>query len=285
MANGDMKMDSVIRLGLIGDNIAASQSPRLHELAGRLTGRDVRYERLVPREMGLDFEAVFRHAQEAGFRGLNITYPYKERVTRLVTIPDPEVAALGAVNTVLFGEGAPTGHNTDWSGFIAGYRHALGDRAPGPVCMVGAGGVGKAVAFGLLSLGLEELRVVERDLPKAEALAAALRAARPSLEARVTGDVAEGTRGAAGLVNCTPVGMVGYEGTPVPATLLRGAEWAFDAVYTPVETEFLTDAAAAGLRIMSGYELYFYQGLHAYEWFHGTPIPEEVLREALREMA
>ena len=61
--------------------------------------------------------------------------------------------------------------------------------------MIGAGGVGKAVAFGLLALGLEELALVERDLPKAEALAAALRAAAPGLAVTVTGDVAGGTDG------------------------------------------------------------------------------------------
>src|SRR5690606_23807763 len=145
-----------VLLGLIGDNIARSQAPRLHEEAGRMLGVPVSYERLVPREMGRAFEAVFAFARDRGFRGLNITYPYKERVVPLVSIADARVAALGAVNTVLFTPDGPQGHNTDWSGFIAAYRHVLGDRAPGPVCMVGAGGVGKAVAYGLLSLGLEE---------------------------------------------------------------------------------------------------------------------------------
>jgi shikimate dehydrogenase len=274
-----------IRLGLIGDNIAASHAPTLHELAGRLAGIPVRYERLVPRELGQDFEAVFAAAKRAGFRGLNITYPYKERVVRLVSVPDPRVAALGAVNTVLFEEAGPRGFNTDWSGFIAGYRHTFGDRAPGPVCMVGAGGVGKAVAFGLLSLGLEILVLVERDLGKAEALAAALTVAAPELAVRVTGNVADGTAGATGLINCTPVGMIGHEGTPVPRALIRGADWAFDAVYTPVETQFLTEAAGEGLRVMSGWELYFYQGSHAFEIFHERRVGEDVLRHALSEGA
>jgi shikimate dehydrogenase len=285
MQQADQSGTETIRLGLIGDNIARSQSPYLHELAGRLTGLSVRYDRLIPREIGKDFEAVFADARAAGYRGLNITYPYKERVVPLLTVPDPQVKALGAVNTVIFEAEGPQGYNTDWSGFMAGYAHALGDRAPGPVCMVGAGGVGKAVAFGLLSLGLDDLRLVERDLPKAEALAEALRQAAPDLAVTVTGDVAEGTAGAAGLVNCTPVGMVGYDGTPVPRDLMAGAEWVFDAVYTPVDTRFLTDAAAEGLAVMSGYELYFYQGLHAYAIFHGRPIDEEVLRRALQEKA
>lgn len=274
-----------VRLGLIGDNIAQSQAPRLHELAGRMLDIPVTYQRLVPREIGQDFEGVFATARDRGFRGLNITYPYKERVVPLVAIPDPQVAALGAVNTVRFGPDGPQGYNTDWSGFIAACRRVLGDRPPGPVCMVGAGGVGKAVAFGLLSLGLEELAIVERDLPKARALAEALQAAAPGLRVRVSGDVAEGAEGAAGMVNCTPVGMVGYEGTPVPRPLLRGRGWAFDAVYTPVETQFLKDAAAEGLTIVSGWELYFYQGLHAVSIFHGRPVEEEPLRRALAATA
>lgn len=271
-----------VKLGLIGDNIARSQSPRLHELAGRLTDIPVTYERLIPKDLGKEFESVFFDARAAGFRGLNITYPYKERVVDLIHVPDPRVAALGAVNTVVFAVDGPEGHNTDWSGFLAGYRHAFGDRPTGAVCMVGAGGVGKAVAFGLIELGMRDLRLVERDLPKAEALAKALRAAAPDLKVTVTGEVAEGVAGAAGLINCTPVGMVGYEGTPVPRGLMAGAEWAFDAVYTPVDTQFLQDATAEGLRVMSGYELYFYQGLHAFAIFHGRPIDEAMLRAALQ---
>ncbi|WP_018633653.1 shikimate dehydrogenase family protein [Neomegalonema perideroedes] len=272
------------RLGLIGDNIAASQSPRLHELAGRLTGIEVSYERLIPRERGRSFEEVFEEARAAGYRGLNVTYPYKERVTALVRIPDPRVAALGACNTALFTPEGPEGHNTDWSGFMAAYRHVLGEAAPGAVCMVGAGGVGKAVAFGLMALGATELRILERDRAKAEALAEALKAAGGAMRASVAETPEEGVAGAAGLINCTPVGMVGYEGTPLPASLLKGAVWAFDAVYTPVETQFLREAEQAGLKIVSGYELYFYQGLHAYELFHGRPIPEALLREALKTL-
>lgn len=273
------------RLGLIGDNIADSRSPRLHELAGRLLGRPTIYERLVPKALGLDFDAVFDKARAEGYRGLNVTYPYKERVTARVTVDEPLVARLGACNTVVFDAAGPRGYNTDWSGFKAAYRHGLGDTPTGAVCMIGAGGVGKAVAFGLIDLGMTDLRLVERDLPKAEALAEALRAAAPALTVTVTvtGDPATGARGASGLVNCTPVGMVGYGGTPLPRARMAGATWAFDAVYTPVDTEFLTDAAAEGLKVLSGYELYFYQGLHAISIFHGVDIDEATLRAALEE--
>jgi shikimate dehydrogenase len=272
-----------LRLGLIGDNISRSKAPLLHQLAGKLMGLEVRYDRLIPKDLGRDFDGVFEDCVRQGYRGINVTYPYKERVVSKVRIDDPLVQALAAVNTVVFASGGPTGHNTDYSGFMAAYRGTAGDAAPGPVCMVGAGGVGKAVAFALMGLGLKELRLVERDLPKAEALAAALKAEDQTLDVMVTADPAAAAAGASGVINCTPVGMVGYGGTPLPRELMAGASWAFDAVYTPVDTQFLKDAEATGLTIISGYELFFYQGLHAWEIFSGRPIDEASLRRALGE--
>lgn len=276
-------LSETTRLGLIGDNIADSKSPRLHELAGQILGRPTTYDRLVPKTLGLDFDGVFERARAEGYRGLNITYPYKERVVPKLRIDEPQVARLGACNTVVFEADGPRGFNTDWSGFKAAYRGAFGEAAPGTVCMIGAGGVGKAVAFGLVDLGMTELRLVERDLPKAEALAEALQAAVPALAVTCTTDAAAGAADAAGLVNCTPVGMVGYGGTPLPRSAMAGANWAFDAVYTPMDTQFLQDATAEGLRILSGYELYFFQGLHAINLFQGRGVEEDVLRKALKE--
>ena len=268
-------------LGLIGDNIASSQAPRLHRLAGAICDLDVRYDLLVPRELGQDFDQVFDGCAAAGRRAINVTYPYKERAAAKVIVDDPLVRSIGAVNTVLFDPDGPRGFNTDYSGFVAAYRKVMGDAVPGPVCMVGAGGVGKAVAFGLLALGLTEIRLVERDLPRAEALAAALRVASPGLAVSVTDAPEQGAPGASGLVNCTPVGMVGYDGTPLPRSLMAGASWAFDAVYTPVDTRFLQDAAAGGLTCISGYELFFYQGVDAWRIFSGRPVDEARLRAAL----
>lgn len=273
----------VIKLGLIGDNIVRSQAPLLHRVAGRLCGLEIDYQRLVPRDRDEDFDTVFDACMHGGFRGINITYPYKERAAARVRIGQPLVQAIGAVNTVLFGAGGPEGYNTDYSGFVSGYRNALGQEAPGSVCMIGAGGVGKAVAFGLLELGLESIRIVERDLARAEALAGALCAHRPGLPVEVSEDTASAACGVDGLINCTPVGMVGYAGTPLPGEAMMGARWAFDAVYTPVETQFLRDARAAGLRIMNGYELFFYQGVNAFEIFCNRHVDEQILRQALME--
>jgi shikimate dehydrogenase len=279
----DATRPATIRLGLIGDNIAKSQSPRLHRLAGAQNGQRVTYDPLVPAELGMEFDAVFAHVAATGYRGVNVTYPYKERAAAKVVVNDPLVRAIGAVNTVVFDAGGPHGFNTDYSGFIAAYRRVRGNAAPGPVLMIGAGGVGKAVAFGLVALGLTEIRIADRDLPKADALAAALAQARPGLVTRTGTDAAGLATGAAGVINCTPVGMVGYDGTPLPPAALSGAEWVFDAVYTPVDTQFLRDAAAEGLQVISGYELFFGQGVDAWAIFAGLPLDEARMRQELAE--
>lgn len=271
---------ATLRLGLIGDNIARSRSPRLHELTGRHRGVTTTYDRLVPRDLGLPFDEVFAQAAAKGYRGINVTYPYKEVAARLVIVDDPLVRAIGAVNTVLFEAGGPKGFNTDFSGFEAAYRARRGDAATGPVCMIGTGGVGRAVAFGLLGLGVRDLRLVDRDAGKAEALAGDLRRAGDA-EIGVHADAGEAARGAAGLINCTPVGMVGHDGTPLPRAAMAGAGWAFDAVYTPVDTQFLTDAAAEELTVISGYELFFWQGVHASRLFTGAAPDEARLRADL----
>lgn len=275
-------MTTDLKLGLIGDNIAASCSPLLHVLAGRQNGCRVAYDRLVPAAMGLDFDAVFDHARAAGFRGVNVTYPYKERVVEKLHIADPLVRAIGAVNTVLFQPEGPEGHNTDYSGFVAAYRGLRADMAPGVVLMIGTGGVGRAVAFGLIALGVTELRLVDRDLDKASALARELRIAAPALVVKVGQVASVMAAGAGGLINCTPVGMVGYGGTPLPRAAMDAPVWAFDAVYTPAETEFLNDASAAGAAILSGWELLFWQGVHAWALFSGNlPLDCDALRETL----
>lgn len=268
-----------IRLGLIGDNIARSRAPDLHRIAGRLAGVETTYDRLIPREMGLDFDTVFAQCARTGYRGINITYPYKERAARMVVSHDALVRDVGAVNTVIFSPRGAEGHNTDLTGFIAAYRAAFGATPPGTVALIGAGGVGKAIAFGLVGLAAVAVRIADKDRARATALCAILEKA--GLPASVAADAAQAADGADGIVNCTPVGMVGYEGTPVPAEALPGRRWAFDAVYTPVDTTFLQQAEAAGLQCLSGFELFFHQGVQAFRIFTGLDVPEAELRRRL----
>ena len=269
-----------VKLGLIGGNIRASRSPALHRIAGEMAGLAVTYDLLIPAEMGMDLDAVLDWCGANGFGGVNVTYPYKEAVVPRVTLADPALRRLGAVNTVLFGPAGLAGHNTDCTGFAAAFRARYGAAAPGAVAMIGAGGVGRAIAFALAGLGAAELRLVDSDPAKGAALAAAL--AGQGMAVRPAASAAEALEGARGVINATPVGMVGQPGTPVPAALWPGRVWAFDAVYTPSDTRFLQEAAAAGVDCLSGWELFFHQGIEAFRLFTGVPVSDTAaLRAAL----
>ena len=271
-----------IKLGLIGDNITRSKSPRLHRTAGQLAGLDVTYDRLIPKDMDLTFDEVFAQARDSGFRGINVTYPYKELVTKKVNVSDPLVRAIGAVNTIVFEADGPQGFNTDYTGFMSAYRKVRGDANPGTVCLIGTGGVGKAVAFGLIGLAARVIRCVDLDGDKARALAEPLRGLGSDTEVETYSDAIAAAEGADGIINCTPLGMVGIGGTPLPGEAMTGATWAFDAVYTPVDTQFLQDAEKAGVTVISGYELFFGQGVDAWKIFTGTDIDQAALRDAIQ---
>jgi quinate/shikimate dehydrogenase (NAD+) len=266
-----------IRLGLIGDNIAASRAPELHRVAGRLCGIEVTYDLLTPKKLGLEFDLVFNRTRDEGYRGLNITYPYKEAVVRRLEMYDRSVRLTGACNTVLFEPSGPAGANTDFTGFMSAYRNTFGMAEPGEVALAGCGGAGRAVSFGLVQLGVKALRLFDTHRERALSLADAL-SGNPSLQVSAAESINQACEGADGLVNCTPLGMVGFGGSAFPTQILVGRNWAFDAVYTPIETLFLQNARAAGLSIMSGYELFFCQGVDAFNVFTGQDVNYSALR-------
>lgn len=274
-------MPNELRLGLIGDNIGASRAPLLHRIAGAQNNVSVIYDRLVPHVIGKSFDQLFDHVASTGYRGINVTYPYKEIAAQRVQIDDPLVKAMGSVNTVLFTQGKTAGFNTDYSGFLTAYRAARPATSPGSVLMIGAGGVGRSIAFALGGLGTTDLRIADLNTGRAAALGDALHAMFPAMSVTLGQRANELAAGATGLVNATPVGMVGHDGTPLPATAMTKADWAFDAVYTPVSTRFLGDAKAAGLTTVSGYELFIGQGVDAWRLFSGLPIDEARLRADL----
>lgn len=262
-----------VRLGLIGDNIRASRAPALHRLCGRLAGLDIRYDLFIPPSLGMSFDETFDKLRSDGLAGTNITLPYKEQAIAMVQIDDPAISRIGAINTVRFGPNDPQGFNTDYSGFISAYRNAFGDMPPGRVVMIGAGGVGKAVAFGLAALQASEICIVDTDAHKAASLVRSLELpANGRMRVRVGGLDDLGT--ADGVINCTPLGMVGYPGSPVPDGAFPNNGWAFDAVYTPMDTPFRAQALAAGAQFLSGYELFFYQGVHAFKIFTGAEVED-----------
>lgn len=275
-------------LGLIGAKIGRSISPAMHEAAGAALGLDVRYHLIDSAELGFaaaDLPRILDGVRALGFAGTNVTHPFKEAVVPLLDSVEGAARLVGAANTVVAQDGKLVGHNTDHSGFLAAWRRVFGPRRPGCVALIGAGGVGRAMAFGLLALGANELRVVDLDQARADGLAAALTAAYP--KARVTAGTSAATAlaGAVGVVNATPVGTYACPGMSVPEPALASAAWAADAIYTPLETGFIVAARRAGLDVLTGQELAIGQAIDAFTLFFGRPAPAEAMRAAFEQEA
>jgi shikimate dehydrogenase len=275
--------------GLIGRGIQGSRSPSLHMQEAAAQGVTLAYvlfdlDAHPWREATLEQAIV--GAEEGGFCGVNVTYPFKQEVIGLLHELSPDAERLGAVNTVVFKDGRRTGHNTDWAGFAESFRRGLPGAPRRQVVQVGAGGAGSAVAYALLEEGVERLVLFDRDLARAEAVAAGLEALFGAGRAAVGEDLPGAVAGACGIVNATPVGMTKHPGLPVPADLLRSDLWVADVVYVPLETELLTAARAAGCRTLDGGGMTVFQAADAFHLFTGLEADPERMRAAfLRSVA
>ncbi len=266
-----------VLVGLIGAGIQASLTPAMHEREGALNGLDYAYhlfdiEVLEPVEA---LPALLKKAEQLGFAGLNITHPYKQAVIAHLDALSPDASAIGAVNTVLFKDGRRIGHNTDWWGFAEAFKHDLSDSRRFNVVQLGAGGAGSAVGHALLTLGVENLTIVDTAPDKAAQLAAALQRRFPQARVVASNRPDEAIGAADGLVNATPVGMAKYAGTPLPIALLRPEMWVVDIIYFPQETELLRQARALGCRAVNGGGMAVFQAAEAFRLFCGRVADPE----------
>jgi shikimate dehydrogenase len=253
--------------GLLGAPIAHSASPAMHERAAEALGLRCHYQLIeVAGAKREELKFLLEGVRRLGFAGINVTFPYKEAVINLLDELSPSAAKIGAVNTVVVRDGRLIGHNTDMTGFARAVSELVTASAHGAVAVIGAGGVGKAIAFALAGLGVSELRIFDREHAKAGHLGTQLQGQVPT---SVPHSVEEALRGVVGVVNGSPVGMLPNRGTPVPDDLLHGGLWVADAVYSPLWTPLLIAAKAKGAAVMTGRELAIYQAADAFELFTG----------------
>jgi shikimate dehydrogenase len=257
-----------ILAGLLGAPIAQSAAPAMHENAGDALGLRCHYQLIeVAGANREELKLLLEGVRRLGFAGINVTFPYKEAVLDLLDELSPGAALIGAVNTVIVRDNRLIGHNTDTTGFARAVSPLVTASSHGPVAVIGAGGVGKAIAFALAGLGVTDLRIFDCERAKAAQLAAKLEG---QAKATVSPNVEDVLRGAVGVVNASPVGMLPSTGTPVPDHLLDAGLWVADAVYSPLWTPLLTAAKAKGATVMTGRELAIYQAADAFELFTGV---------------
>ncbi len=238
--------------GCIGERLSHSFSKEIHAL---LT--DYEYELCeIPREELAAFMI------ERPFRAINVTIPYKQAVIPYLCELSPEAAAIGAVNTVVNRDGRLFGYNTDFFGICAslarlGIRSLTGKK----VLILGTGGTSRTARAVARHLGAETVLTVSRT-PDGQSIgydeATTLHA-----DAQI-------------LFNTTPVGMYPRIGeTPIDLSAFPHLEAVFDAVYNPLRTRLVQDAAARGIPSGGGLYMLVAQARAAAGIFLGQPLTDE----------
>ncbi len=253
-------------VGVMGDPIAHSLSPLLHNTAFRALGID--WASVAFRVGAGAGSAAVAGIAALGLRGISVTMPLKAEVAAAVDELTPVAARLGAVNCVIVREGRTVGDSTDGDGFVAACAADAGFDPAGRRCaVIGAGGAARAVVDALGRVGAAEVVVVGRT-PARAAAAAAL--AGPAGRVGAMSDVARAEL----VVQATPVGMGTAAGAlPVDPALLGPGQLVVDLVYHPLRTALLQAAAARGAATATGVGMLVHQAALALERWTGLPAP------------
>ncbi len=269
--------DRFVLAGLMGWPVMHSRSPKLHNYwigAHSLAGA---YVPLAIKPEGL--RAALRALPALGFSGCNLTIPHKEAALAIVDTVDPLARRVGAVNTVVVApDGSLEGRNTDVFGYLESIRETQpawrADR--GPAVVLGAGGGARAVLVGLIDQGAREIRLVNRTLARAEALARELGG---PIKALAWDKRQAALDGAAMLVNTTNQGMVGEPPLDLPLDTLPQSALVCDIVYIPRETPMLAAARKRGNPTVDGLGMLLHQARPAFRaWFGIMPEVTPELR-------
>ncbi len=269
--------------GVIADPVGHSLSPLIHNAAfAQLKLNKVYIPIRVPREA---LPAFMEEAPEIGIRGLSVTIPHKESVLEMLTGPqDPHdpVREIGAANTIVLDGNQRFGYNTDYQAAMDSLEEAMeiDPKAERPLAdktalVLGSGGVGRAIAYGLVRRGAKVV-VTDGEPERADRLAGHLgcRAVDWSLRHSVTADV---------LVNCTPVGMhPSVDETPYDKHHLRPGTVVFDAVYNPENTLLVKDARSRNCRVITGVDMFVRQACLQFKHFTGRDGPADLMRDVLK---
>lgn len=261
---------------LIGDPIDHSLSPAIHNAAMRdlkIDGTYIAYK--VARDElveGLD------SLKRTGILGFNVTMPHKVAILPHLDSVAESCSVVGATNTVQNQDGLLRGHNTDMEGFLRPLRERNVEIKGTRVLVFGAGGAARAAVTALAGAGAESVRICNRTPGRAKDLAD--HCAKLGMAADHGPFPSSVGDGFDMVVNSTSIGMGGGP-FPVDVSGMSPGTIAYDVVYRPVSTDFLSQAKKAGAERIYGWEMMLAQAEMAFEIWHGVKAPSDTMRRAL----
>lgn len=274
------------RAAVLGSPIAHTLSPVLHRAAYRALGLDWSYDVV---ECGrTELSVVVPRLASSSYAGLSLTMPLKQAVLPLLDAVDPSADLLGAVNTVVVGDGGTEGHNTDVAGVVASLQELAVPVRDASVVLLGAGGAARAVLAGLGQLGGRSVTVYVRDTSRGAALASLGNRLGVSVAVGTWDDAVQGLAVADLLVSTVPRGAADGLATAIAGSWAghrRAAAWrartaVFDLVYAPWPTRLAAAAAAAGAPVVGGLPMLVAQAAEQVRLMTGLEPPVAVMREA-----
>lgn len=263
-------------VGILGNPVEHSLSPRMHNAAYAALGLDYVY---VPfRAMPDGIRGVVRAMRTLGIVGFNVTVPYKQDVVRLVDRVTETAAAIGAVNTIYRDGEEIVGENTDAAGFVAALRSHGAKVRGARALVIGAGGSARAVLHALRSGGASDVVLANRTVAKASKLAREFGATAAPLAVLDNAALLESRTL---VVNCTPVGLEGGEFLSYDARATARDCVHFDLAYGRTLTPFLDLARHARRPLIDGRHMLVHQGAAAFRLFTGKKAPVDVMLGAV----
>jgi shikimate dehydrogenase len=284
-------IDPPVRLGVFGDPVAHSLSPRMQNAALKTCKIDMQYARfqISPDELQSALDLI----RELNFVGVNLTTPHKIAASKLMDEIDDNARRIGAINTVKIDNAKLRGYNTDGKGFARAVRQEFAvDLRDLKVMILGGGGVARAIALQCARENCERLVIANRTFATAQKLAEELREyfagprvlgpvprlqAIPWEEVAIRFQIAQLDL----IVNATPLGLNRSDPSPIPARLLAPHLMIYDTVYREGRAPFVSAATEAGARAANGLAMLLYQGALAFEIWFEREAPIEAMREAL----
>lgn len=280
MENGSVKIDGKTRLcGLIGNPVEHTISPAIHNTLAANSGRNLVYVPFFVEKGRLE-EAV-RGGYALNVLGMNVTVPYKKDVIPFLQETDPLAAAMESVNTLVRVENGYKGFNTDMSGLYRAMREDGVTLEGEEVILLGAGGVGRAVAYLCAMKGAARVYLLNRSAEKARQVADEVnaRSGNPCVCAMELDGWRKLPKRKYLCIQATSVGLYpDCERAAVEdASFYEKVHTGYDLIYRPAETKFMRLTLEAGGRAFNGLKMLVYQGVEAFELWNGVSVEQDVI--------
>jgi shikimate dehydrogenase len=252
----------MLNLGLVGKYIQKSQAPNLLTKLSKEFNFPISYELFDLQNIEeVNFELFINELKEKKIKGINVTFPFKEIAAKISYKKAEEVEITKSSNLLLLDEKIIS-RNTDYLGFEKLLNYHFKEKFEN-VLVLGGGGIGRSVCFALAKFGLNKLFLLEKDIKKSTQLIDELKKIRVDAVA-ISLEQLDKQLIFDGILNCTEVGHEHSPGNILKNKDLKKIKWIFDAVYIPAETEFIKQAKQAGLKIISGIDLFIFQGMEGF---------------------